>query len=65
MTEEFRTIETFPKYEINRRGDVRNKKTGRITKPNPVGETFIWLNAEGTSVHRRLVRTLRDNAFKN
>lgn len=33
ISEKWLQIPVAPKYEINRRGDVRNTKTGRILKP--------------------------------
>lgn len=62
---EWRTIKTFPLYEINRFGMIRIKKTGEVIFSNILWRrhTFVWLHSKGGGVHRRLVSTLRDNAF--
>ena len=31
-TEIWKTIKDFPRYEVSNKGEVRNKKTGRILK---------------------------------
>jgi hypothetical protein len=62
---EWRVIKTFPKYEINRRGVIRIKKTGQIIfqDTKAITRSFVWLYSKGGGVHRRLVSTLRNNAF--
>ena len=56
---EFKTINDFPNYEINKTGEIRNIKTGRIMKPyiNPDGYYVVTLvknkgQAKKMKVHR-------------
>jgi hypothetical protein len=67
MTETFKTIIEFPKYDVSDFGNVRNKKTGRILKGgcNKKGYLVVGLrNNEGKKtikIHRLVAVTFLDN----
>ena len=49
----WKTIENFPNYEINRLGQIRNRKTGKILKPfdDCRGYLRVRLNGINCKVH--------------
>ena len=59
-------IQDFPKYEVNRHGQIRNAKTNRILKPKNGHDypTVTLYNHEGASdkkIHRVVAETFHDN----
>ena len=56
-------LEDYPEYEINRLGQIRKKKTGRILKPfdDRRGYLRVTLNGKNVKVHILTARTFLPN----
>ena len=63
-TEEWKTIEEFPQYEISNTSLIRHKTTGYIRKPSPSkrGYPVVSMNKNGKQ-YLRTVHTLLAKAF--
>ena len=59
----WRTIKDYPEYEINRLGQIRKKKTGRILKPfdDRRGYLRVTLNRKNVKVHILVANTFLPN----
>ena len=64
MTEEWRTVSVFPQYAVSSRGEIENKKTGRILRPsrNAQGHLKVNLSKDG-KIFTRAVNQLVAKAF--
>lgn len=67
--EEWVILKDFPLYEVNRKGEIRNKKTKRIKKPqmdswgyNQVGLSNGSKKTIHKTVHRLVAKTFLDSA---
>lgn len=62
--EQWKTVAEAPKYEVSDRGNVRNKSTHRILKPqhNGKGVMQVSLRDAGSTITRS-VTALRKKAF--
>ncbi len=60
MVEVFRPIEGFSKYEISNQGNVRNKKTNRILRPqdNGIGYKRCYIVGDDGQRKQKLVHRL-------
>lgn len=57
---EWRTIETFPKYEMDELGTIRNKETGHIKSQSMSGGILTVVLSDDTNTTRtRSVKKLR------
>lgn len=43
----WKTIEEHPNYEVNRMGQIRSKKTGRLLKPYDDGSGYLRVKLNG------------------
>lgn len=63
----WKTIENFENYEVSDLGQVRNKKTGRILKPNLVGKGYYKIDLHKNSkrycflIHRLVAQAFIEN----
>jgi hypothetical protein len=57
--ESWRPIPEFPTYIINKEGDVRNVKTGRILAQSFNGCLFVSMTKDGKKYSRAVRRLLR------
>jgi hypothetical protein len=64
MDDDWRNVEEFPEYQVNRSGLVRNEDTGRVLSQsyNPQGAKKVGL-FDGTRQHTRSVKFLVASAF--
>lgn len=62
--EEWRSIDSYPNYDVSNCGRVRNSKTGRVLKPgrHKQGYSLVWLSKAGKTKGRS-VHSLVANAF--
>lgn len=64
MIETFREIESHPNYEVSDKGNVRNKKTGKILKANKDGDCYLYVGLCSNGVRKKLyVHRLIAEAF--
>lgn len=61
--EEWRTIAEAYRYEISSEGRVRNKKTGRVLKPQKIGRTTTVQLVDAGYKITRSVQLLATRAF--
>ena len=63
----WRTILDFPNYEVSNKGDVRNKRTGKILSPWDDGKGYlkVELNGHALRVHRLVAKAFLDNECKD
>jgi len=67
MTEEYKPIQDFENYEVSNLGNVKNKKTGRILKPNVGNDGYNKLSLMkdkkrcGKKLHRLIAEAFIPN----
>lgn len=54
----FKTIDSHPNYEINRMGEVRNKRTGRMVKPYDDGSGYLRVKLDGENCRLHILVAL-------
>lgn len=54
----FKTIDSHPNYEINRMGEVRNKRTGRMVKPYDDGSGYLRVKLDGKNCRLHILVAL-------
>lgn len=55
MIIKWETIDEHENYQINRMGDVRNKRTGKILKPYDDGNGYLRVKLDGKSLRLHIL----------